>query len=72
MVCSPLAKHCISLTKVRLVFTRVTFLKNVAQIKNVQIEHKIPIENSVFPGGWGFDNFIYIVYDYTTTGHTDL
>jgi hypothetical protein len=41
------------------------------QIKIVQIEHKIPIENRVFPGGLGINNLIYILYDYTTR-HMDL
>ena len=46
--------------------------KNVAQIKIAQIEHKIPISNSVFPGGGGFKTWPCIVYDYTTSGNMDL
>jgi hypothetical protein len=32
-------------------YTRVTFLKNIAQTEIMQIKHKIPIQNSVFTGG---------------------
>jgi len=32
-------------------YARIMFLKNIVQIKVVQIEYKIPISNSVFAGG---------------------
>jgi len=48
------------------------FPKNVAEIKIAQIGNKISIYNSVFPGVRGLTTPSYIVYDYTTSGHTDL
>jgi len=39
---------------------------------NVQIEHKTPISDSVFPGGWGLTTSSYIAYDYTTSGQMDM
>jgi hypothetical protein len=32
-------------------YTRVMFLKNIAQVLIVQIEHKFPIKNSIFRRG---------------------
>ena len=43
----------ISLYRQVLFYARDKFLKNIAQI-----EHKIPIENIIFPGGLGIDSFI--------------
>jgi hypothetical protein len=37
-------------------YTRVTFLKNITQI-----EHRISIPNSVFPGGCGNDIILYSI-----------
>ena len=34
------------------------FLKKIEPIKTMQIEYKIPISNSVFPGGQDIDNLI--------------
>jgi len=49
-------------------YTKVTILKNFAQF-----EHKIPIYDSIFPGGVrGSTTSSCIVYDYTTSRHTDM
>jgi hypothetical protein len=53
-------------------YPRVMFLKNVAQMKIVQIEHKIPIWNIVFPGDKGIYNLTLLLYDYTTSRLMDL
>jgi len=38
----------------------------------MQIEHVIPIQNSVFPGVTGLTASSFIVYDYIAIGHMDL
>jgi len=38
----------------------------------VQIEHIIPIQNSVFPGGYEIDSLILCSDVYTASGHMDL
>jgi hypothetical protein len=54
-------------------YARDMFLKNTAQIKIALIKHKVPIENSLFPVGVrGFTISSHILYDYTTSEHTDL
>ena len=42
-------------------------MKNVMQIK-----HKTPIQDNIFPGVRGLTSSSYIVHDYTICGHMDL
>jgi len=48
-------------------YTWIMCLKNIAQI-----EYKISIQNSVFPGFRGLTASTYIVYNCNTNGHKDL
>jgi predicted aconitase with swiveling domain len=48
-------------------YGRFMFLKNITDV-----EHKINVQNLVFPGVRGLTASSYIVYDYTTSGHVDL
>jgi hypothetical protein len=48
----------------------VKFLKNIAQIEIVQVEHKITIENSYFLRVTGLTAVYCMLY--TSSGHTDL
>jgi hypothetical protein len=52
-------------------YVRVMFLKNITQIKTMKIEHKIPLKTMHFLGVRGLTSS-YLVYDNTTSGHTDL
>jgi len=46
-------KHILTEQREVSFYARIMFPKNV-----VQIEHKVPIQNSVFPGGYGIENLI--------------
>jgi len=48
------------------------FLKNIVKIKITQIEHRIPIQDSVFSLVRGLMALSYVLYDYTTRGRMDL
>ena len=57
----------------RKVYRQVTFYAKIRHLKNAaQNEHKIPAQNSVFPGVRGVTASSYIVNDYITSRHTDL
>jgi hypothetical protein len=53
-------------------YARVTFLKKLCKLKLHKFNTKFPLKTVHFLGFRGLTTSSYVVYDYTTSGHTDL